>query len=210
MVGIRVSMHNSIYQVLDDRCLYRKSDKNSSIFNNLQLAPRDIQKVEIQSFVTTISFNAFYQCNKIQSISFDKESNLESILDFAFAFSSLPNEVIFPESVKDFRTRCFSGIMTVNSFTFLAKSIKISNFSFQNCTNLASISFPNVTEIADIQSYSKLPLQLLSFLNNKHSLLLCNGEFIYTFYLVHQKIDWEVDDQYIIKKGYRFVRFFIN
>ena len=29
LVDIRVSMNNSIFQVLDDRCLYRKSDKNS-------------------------------------------------------------------------------------------------------------------------------------------------------------------------------------
>lgn len=158
LFDIRVSCHNGIYQVLDDRCLYRKSEKNSMNFDNFQLAPRDIERIEIQSFVTSISSYAFYQCNRLKEISFDCDSNLEVIYDFAFAFSSMQNNVVFPESLKDLRTGCLSDVLNVESFEFRANSISIANFSFKNCRNLSCIAFPNATEIVcSSQAFDDIP-----------------------------------------------------
>lgn len=158
LVDIRVSQNNNVYQVLDDRCLYKKSDKNKSVFDILHVAPRDIRHIEIPSFVTLISFYAFYQCNKLESISFDSDSSLEIVFDLAFAYSTLQKKVVIPESVKDLRNGCFSEILTVESFEFRAKSIKFDDFVFKNCRNLNFILFPNATEIiCNENSFEDIP-----------------------------------------------------
>ena len=118
------------YSFYNNSYLLKKSDIKSDVFDLLVFARRDIRNAIIPSFIRVIMPYAFDKCSKLKTVSFEANSNLETISFRAFCSSSLVR-ISFPSS------------LTV-----------IQSLAFSNCKKLSSVDFPSDSRLRFIESYS--------------------------------------------------------
>ncbi|KAK8837448.1 hypothetical protein M9Y10_036445 [Tritrichomonas musculus] len=150
-----------------------KSSPSKSCLNSIIIAARNIQRITIPSFIKRISSYAFYNCSALESVTFEDNSKLESIDQFAFSNTriksiTIPKNVIeiggnsfahsFLENVtfsKDSKLKCINQ----NAFCFTQlKSVNIpphvrhiGRFAFCGCDKLLSVVFDVNSEIETIE-----------------------------------------------------------
>ena len=139
------------------RCIFDFTDsqlylenENNVIEDNLFYECSTLNEVIITNNVTEIGDNAFDSCESLVNVTFEENSNLETIGDRAFNYCPLTS-ITIPNSVTSIGDHAFNetGLETV---TFEAGSNleTIGDYSFYNCTSLASVTIPNsVTSIGD-------------------------------------------------------------
>lgn len=128
--------------------LLGKSDAHSD-FDQLLFARRNIEgSVKIPLWIKHIRSRAFQYCEHLRSLSFEG-SVLETIGYGAFNFClSLVDLDPLPKSLKTIEYGCFCGAEKLESITLLGDNISIDSNSFDYCTSLTSISFPNAHKIS--------------------------------------------------------------
>lgn len=129
---------NIIYY--NDSFIIGKSELNSSNYNVLIFARRDIEEATIPSFIKHIAPFAFASCVKLNKVVFEDQSNIQSIGIYAFSSSSIASFVI-PDKVK---------------------SIQIRTFFY--CENLKTVEFSNETECESIEdeAFKGSPIENIS------------------------------------------------
>ena len=147
LTKVEIDKENQTFKVNEAGFVLSKSDDKSDNFDVLIFAPRDIKSVTIPSKIKSIFDKAFYQCNQIETITFEPNGSLEEIRDYAFGNASLPSKVVIPETVKILAADSFNSVKTMKSIEIQSKTVIIGSNCFANCTNLSDISFPNATEI---------------------------------------------------------------
>ena len=69
---------NDHFKILDDKIILRKSQPNNDqVFDVLIFAMRDVTEVKIPSYVKVIGSFAFSHCRKLESVTFEENSQLE-------------------------------------------------------------------------------------------------------------------------------------
>lgn len=144
---IEVSPKNSLFTVLQNNYLVRKSDKNSENFDIIVFARRDIKKAQIPSSIKYISKYSFDRCNDLESIEFCKNSQLQSIGYSSFSYIKGPKNLIFPEKLRDVGFHSFFSAKNIRFIQFLSDSVSLQSSCFFLCNNLELISFENAKEI---------------------------------------------------------------
>ncbi|MDD4636075.1 MAG: leucine-rich repeat domain-containing protein [Bacteroidales bacterium] len=107
-----------------------------------------LKSVILPSSVTSIGYQAFYECNCLTSITM--HSGVTSIGDRAFSGCSSLLSVAIPSGVTSIGEDVFNGCSSITSITLPSGITSIGKSAFQNCSALSSFSLPlGVTSIGD-------------------------------------------------------------
>jgi hypothetical protein len=99
-----------------------------------------ITNVTIGNGVTTIGWNAFYNCTGLTSVSFAENSVLKTIDNYAFDFCSSLTEITIPESVTSIGYFAFYGCNSLTEITIPGSVASIYYGAFSGCTGLTAIN----------------------------------------------------------------------
>ena len=102
-----------------------------------------VVEARIQSGVTTIGDDAFYNCQEMTSISIP--STVTKIGDSAFQWCGKLQSVSIPSSVTELGEHAFARCSSLTSIKIPASVIKIGRWAFANCNNLRSVTILNGT-----------------------------------------------------------------
>lgn len=83
---IEVSPKNQTFSMINKTLLVKKIDPSSKVFDYLVFCRRDIEHIEIPSYIKVIGDDAFENCKKLNSVNFEPNSTLEKIKNSAFFF----------------------------------------------------------------------------------------------------------------------------
>lgn len=164
---IKVSPDNKNFKYVDEKFLLNQLN------DSLLFARRDIcGKVIVPQNIKKISPNAFSQCKKINSISFET-SVLTTIDKFAFYnCQKLLNIEALPTSVNFFGYMCFSSC-SFASLEFLSNDIFFDNECFNGCSLLSILAFPNSENIKIASdSFSKITNDVLIFVPKNAKIII--------------------------------------
>lgn len=100
-----------------------------------------ILQVEIADGVTSIGEKAFYQCEKLNSITIPE--TVTSIGNQAFYYCSNLTEIIIPSSVNFIGNGAFYSCRSITNITIPEGITSIGDSVFNNCTALTSIVIPD-------------------------------------------------------------------
>lgn len=127
---VDLSPKNQYYKYLDEekKIIIGKSDPKSS-FDSIVFASKDITKALIPSTIKYINSYAFYDCNQLNEIKFEQNSQLISIGSHAFVQCNFA-EITIPSHVQN-----------------------IDEFCFENCFDLRKVEFEPNSEITCFDIY---------------------------------------------------------
>lgn len=107
-----------------------------------------ITSVEIPNSITSLGSYAFSFCESLETVTFEKNSKLEEIPDYAFGACSSLISIEIPASVKTIASRAFNVCSKLKTVAFEegSKLQNIGFYAFFKCSELANISLPNSLE----------------------------------------------------------------
>lgn len=106
---ITISPKNKHFKYLDENkeIIVSKNDSNTDDFDTIFIASRSIIHAKIPRTIKFINSYAFENCNKLESIEFCEDSNLQEIGIESFSCSGI-REIIIPKSVWCIKYSAFS------------------------------------------------------------------------------------------------------
>ena len=124
---------------------YISDNKSSAPWNSFKSS---IQIAIIESGVTSIGSEAFYDCSGLTSVTIP--NSVTSIGDWAFRYCSGLTSVTIPNSVTSIGWYAFDGCSGLTSVTIPNSVTSIGFDAFRDCSGLTSITIPNsVTSIGE-------------------------------------------------------------
>ena len=149
LLNINISPFNKNFSYLsnDHKIVVGKSNNDSELFDVIVFASRDIDDVNVPSFITKIDSCAFSDCYLLSEIMFSNDSQLLSICEGAFSGCSLES-IIFPEKVQLIEKNAFFLCSNLKTVEFLSDSVNLDIDCFGNCGCLMVVSFPNAKNIS--------------------------------------------------------------
>lgn len=119
--------------------------------------------------VISIENEAFKECLYLSSVTFNKESNLETIGESAFEDCQFLSEINIPKSVTSIGYNAFNRCISLSSVTFEQESklSTIVSFAFCQCQSLSNIDIPkSVTFIGNSAFHECSALSSVTFEGN--------------------------------------------
>ena len=118
-----------------------------------------LESITIPSSVTNIGNGAFgngafYKCIKLQSVTFEPNSKLESIGSNAFSNCISLESITIPSSVTSIGYHAFSNCSSLESITIPSSITSIGEFAFYKCTKLQSVTFEPNSKLESIGGYA--------------------------------------------------------
>ena len=109
---------------------------------------KSLKSIVLPNSVTSIASEAFYGCSSLTSI--EIPDSVTSIGSYAFYNCSSLTSIEIPNSVTSIRDYAFSGCSSLTSIEIPDSVISIGDYAFLGCRSLTSIVIPNsVTSIGD-------------------------------------------------------------
>lgn len=127
-IDVLISPGNKVYKYINDSIIVGKSDLNSDEFDVVVYASFEIEKVIIPSSIKYIDSFAFFNCQILEKVEFQSDSNLISIGENAFYWTKI-DEISIPKSCK-----------------------LIKKLAFENCRKLTSVHFHPDSKLVSIPS----------------------------------------------------------
>ena len=142
--NITIHPNNHFYSLYNEKLIIGKSSPEKESFDVLVFASRDIEKVEIPSFIEIIAPYAFDQCQKLRFVDIPFDSKLRIIDKYAFSNSSIES-ITIPSQVK-----------------------KIGKYAFFQCSQLRDVQIPPNSKLQKIEklTFSKTSLESFSVPNH--------------------------------------------
>ena len=107
-----------------------------------------IKNVIIESGVTSISTDAFYNCNELLNVSIP--DSVTSIGSEAFSFCRNITHMSIPDSVNSIGSKAFSSCRNIANITIPEGITNIESYAFEDCDSLISMTIPDgVTSIGE-------------------------------------------------------------
>jgi hypothetical protein len=124
----------------DNTCkvTYRGSAYNS--YSGDVVIPQEVNYDGTTYAVTTIGYNAFYNCAELSSISIP--NSVTTIEWSVFYGCSALTEIVIPNSVTTIGSKTFAGCTALTSITLPNALTTISQSLFEGCKNLRSVDIP--------------------------------------------------------------------
>lgn len=117
------------------------------MFSNL-----DIIKFTINSGITTIGDNVFYNCKSLTSVYLG--NSVQTIGEGAFSGCDSLTEITIPDSVTKIDYRAFRNCENLASVDLGNSVTTINDMAFENCTSLTEITIPNSVTSIGIMAFS--------------------------------------------------------
>ena len=119
---------------------------SSSEINDGEIDKENLVSVEIGDCVTSIGFEAFYECTSLTSVTIP--DSVKSISDSAFRYCFSLSSITIPDSVTSIGEWAFNNCGSLTSIDIPNGVTSISDYAFYNCFSLTSITIPDsVTSI---------------------------------------------------------------
>ncbi|KAK8897885.1 hypothetical protein M9Y10_000115 [Tritrichomonas musculus] len=138
ITNVEISPKNKNFTFLEEKIFVKlnQNGKTSIVYFSLS----DTTEIVIPSNVTKIVNNAFQNCNMLQSVTFEENSQLEEICQNAFDGCGNLSEIRLPKSVKILEKSAFSNCDKLSTFSIESDSklVKIGEniFPYSNITEL--------------------------------------------------------------------------
>ena len=126
LVNITVSPDNKYFKYVDNKILVGKVLYDNLPKDVIFFARRDVEEINIPSYIHCIHDCSFQWCQKLKKVNFSRDSQLQIIQKCAFEYSGL------------------------ESICIPAKVSSISTEAFKECRNLKTVEFSPNSEICDI------------------------------------------------------------
>lgn len=170
-----IKINNLEYLIIDGEAAVTRCDKNASEV----IVPKTIEIKGVTYSVTKIGYYAFEGCSLLTSVSFEEESKLKTIGNFAFSKCSSLKSIIIPNSVTKINYRAFKKCSSLTSIVIPNSVISIGDGAFDECTSLASIEIPeSVTTIGNFAFQNCRSLTTVSF--NEKIKLTNIGDYLFS------------------------------
>ena len=116
-----------------------------------------IKSISFSEGVTSIGTHAFNGFTKLTSVTFEDDSELTTIGNYAFYKCTALTSIEFPSTVTSIGDYTFYGCTKLASATFENNSelTTIGKYTFYNCTSLTSIEFPSTTTSIGTYAFSQ-------------------------------------------------------
>ena len=150
---IEVSPQNQTFSIINKTFLVRKSEPTNKVPDRIVFCRRDVECVEIPSYIKEIGSYAFQYCTKLNSLKFERNSTLEIIDYDAFGYNTQLKNIVLPPSAKIIGLGAFGDDFNLESIEFLGDQITLEQGCFCRCNKLSVVSFPNATKI-EFSAYS--------------------------------------------------------
>lgn len=162
---ISISQKNKNFLYLNESLIIGKSNPDDNVYDTIIFARRNIEKVNIPSFIKHINSYAFSNCYFFHSIYFSENSELLSIGNGSF-LRSVIKEIFIPNHVQIIGSKAFKKCIFLSKVTFSENSelkiIEKSAFSF--CYKIKNIHIPkHVTKLNDKAFYNCQYLEKITF-----------------------------------------------
>lgn len=115
------------------------------------------------SHIKTINNDAFDNCKRLEKVTFESSSSLETLKRASFIIVPAVEELVLPPSLKEVGDYSFSHALNVERVAFLGKSLKIGQECFTSCDKLTNVTFQNADQISlgrDAFSYASDDLEI--------------------------------------------------
>lgn len=141
---------------------------SQNIYNNAFKNDNNIRSVKISKDITKICASAFYDCENLESVSFEEGSNLKTIDYYGFYKCTSLKEISLPDTLSSIGSHCFQGCSSLESVK-LPDGLKCVEYcAFKDCSSLKYIEIPDsVKELSSgafvrctSLEYIKTPLNL--------------------------------------------------
>lgn len=157
---LKVAENNPAYKSVDN-IIYTKDGQT------LVLAARSLTEVTIPANVVTIGIYAFLTCEKLQKITFEQGTVLETIEDYAFYGCKELTEITLPSTLRTLGEQVFDSCFELKSIT-LPEGIKtIPTCTFLNCKSLAEVSLPSTLESIENMAFYNMGLSTVKYNGTK-------------------------------------------
>lgn len=153
LIDIEIPPENPNFSLIENKFLLQKNDETNQ-FDILIFCRRDVEHVIIPSNIKRIEKSSISYCSKLQSITFEPNSTVDTLCDEAFSQNDLLKNIIIPPSVKFVGEKVFAYNKNLESIEFLGDNLSMKMNSFDFLHDLFSqekrevlISFPNATNL---------------------------------------------------------------
>ena len=131
-----------------------KAFENSSGWGGVFQSCTSLTTIEIPASVETIGYNAFWFCTSLQTVTFEKGSQLKTIKGNAFANCTALTSIEIPASVETIEGGAFAGCTSLQTVTFEKGSQLKTVDGFQSCRSLTTIEIPASVETIKYSAFN--------------------------------------------------------
>lgn len=157
---LKVAENNPAYKSVGN-IIYTKDGQT------LVLAAKNITEATIPANVVTIGIYAFLTCEKLQKVTFEQGTVLETIEDYAFYGCKELTEITLPSTLRTLGEQVFDSCFELKSIT-LPEGIKtIPTCTFLNCKALAEVSLPSTLESIGNLAFYNMGLSIVKYNGTK-------------------------------------------
>lgn len=126
LVNIELAPDNQYFSYVENKFLLQKND-TTNIFDILIFCRRDVERITIPSYIKCIRDHSIADCTKLQSITFEPNSSVDTLCKHAFSSDILLKSVIIPPSVRFVEDDVFQFDRNLEYVEFLGDNLRIYN-----------------------------------------------------------------------------------
>ena len=111
-----------------------------------------LTSIEIPASVEAIEWGAFADCTSLQTVTFEKGSQLKTIESSVFSGCTSLTSIEIPASVEMIENSAFNGCTSLTTIEIPASVEEIRGYAFKGCTSLKTVTFEKGSKLKTISN----------------------------------------------------------